>query len=60
VLGRSDILVVYTLTALVHGIVPEEWMKQESSSNLDFDGGRGGVWVDLPSKDGKGRILIPP
>jgi len=48
------------LTALVHGIVPEEWMKQESSSNLDFDGGGGGVWVDLPSKDGKGRILIPP
>eukprot|EP00957_Ditylum_brightwellii_P022605 1705356-Ditylum_brightwellii.AAC.1 len=46
--------------ALVHGIVPEEWMAQESSSNLDFDGGGGSVWVDLPSKDVTGRILIPP
>eukprot|EP00957_Ditylum_brightwellii_P095792 7298250-Ditylum_brightwellii.AAC.1 len=49
--GNSDILVVYTFKALVHGIVPEEWMKQENTSNLDSGGGGGGVWVDLPSED---------
>mmetsp|Transcript_4265 Transcript_4265/g.6509 ORF Transcript_4265/g.6509 Transcript_4265/m.6509 type:complete len:108 (+) Transcript_4265:336-659(+) len=30
--GSSDNVVIYKFTALVHEIVPEEWMKQENTS----------------------------